>query len=106
MSIRFVGWKGFWHSLVYPKAMLLPFKILDYLIKPMSLSLRLFGNIFGAFILMEFIYLIIPAILPGVDRPLVRPGRRHPAGRDFHLPDQSPTSAKSSKAHTWRRAAG
>ncbi len=66
MSIRFVGLKGFWHSLLYPKAMLLPFKILDYLIKPISLSLRLFGNIFGSFILMEFIYLIMPAILPGV----------------------------------------
>lgn len=66
MSISFVGLKGFWRSLVYPKAMLLPFKILDYLIKPMSLSLRLFGNIFGAFILMEFIYLIVPVILPSV----------------------------------------
>lgn len=66
MSVHFVGWKGFWHSLIYPKAMLLPFKILDYMIKPMSLSLRLFGNIFGAFILMEFIYLIVPVILPGL----------------------------------------
>jgi F-type H+-transporting ATPase subunit a len=65
-AVRFVGWKGFWNSLIYPKAMLLPFKILDYLIKPISLSLRLFGNIFGAFILMEFIYLIVPVILPGV----------------------------------------
>lgn len=66
MSIRFVGVKGFWLSLIYPKAALLPFKILDYLIKPVSLSLRLFGNIFGAFIVMEFIYLIIPIVLPGV----------------------------------------
>ncbi|MEA4888701.1 MAG: FoF1 ATP synthase subunit a [Clostridiaceae bacterium] len=65
-SIRFVGLKGFWASLTYPKAMLLPFKILDYVIKPMSLSLRLFGNVFGAFILMEFVYLIVPIILPGV----------------------------------------
>lgn len=65
-AIGFVGLKGFWASLTYPKAMLLPFKILDYMIKPVSLSLRLFGNIFGAFILMEFIYLIIPVILPGV----------------------------------------
>ncbi len=66
MSIRFVGLKGFWNSLIYPKAMLLPFKILDYFIKPISLSLRLFGNIFGAFILMEFIYIVIPVILPGL----------------------------------------
>jgi F-type H+-transporting ATPase subunit a len=65
-SIRFVGFKGFWASLTYPKAALLPFKILDYMIKPVSLSLRLFGNIFGSFILMEFIYIIVPAIVPGV----------------------------------------
>jgi F-type H+-transporting ATPase subunit a len=65
-SIRLVGVKGFLRSLVYPKALLLPFRLLDYLIKPLSLSLRLFGNIFGAYILMEFIYLIVPAILPGI----------------------------------------
>lgn len=65
-GIRFVGLKGFWVSLTYPKAALLPFKILDYIIKPISLSLRLFGNIFGAFILMEFIYIIVPAIVPGI----------------------------------------
>lgn len=65
-SIRFVGLKGFWESLVYPKKALLPFKILDFFIKPISLSLRLFGNVFGAFILMEFIYIVVPAILPGL----------------------------------------
>ena len=26
----------------------------------------MFGNIFGSFILMEFIYIIVPAIVPGV----------------------------------------
>ena len=64
-GIRFVGLKGFWKSLIYPKAALIPFKILDYMIKPISLSLRLFGNIFGAFILMEFIYIIMPVVVPG-----------------------------------------
>lgn len=65
-GIRLVGLKGFWKSLTYPKAALVPFKILDYLIKPISLSLRLFGNIFGAFILMEFISIVLPVILPGI----------------------------------------
>lgn len=65
-SVRFVGIRGFWDSLVYPKAMLLPFHILDYLIKPLSLSLRLFGNVFGAFILMEFVYIVIPFLIPGI----------------------------------------
>lgn len=65
-SIRFVGIKGFWGSLIHPTPVMLPFKILDYFIKPVSLSLRLFGNIFGAFILMEFLYLVLPLILPGI----------------------------------------
>ncbi len=45
---------------------MLPFKILDFFIKPVSLSLRLFGNVFGAYILMEFIYIVVPMILPGL----------------------------------------
>ena len=66
MSIRFVGWKGFVSTLTYPSSALLPFKVLDFLIKPISLSLRLFGNVFGSFILMEFVYIVIPLILPGL----------------------------------------
>jgi len=65
-GIRFVGIKGFWASLLNPMPAMLPFRILDYMIKPLSLSLRLFGNVFGAFILMEFISIIIPAGLPGL----------------------------------------
>ncbi|MEI8201130.1 MAG: FoF1 ATP synthase subunit a [Eubacteriales bacterium] len=65
-GIRFVGIKGFWASLIDPMPAMLPFKLLDYLIKPMSLSLRLFGNVFGAFILMEFIYIVIPVAVPGI----------------------------------------
>lgn len=65
-GIRFVGPKGFWESLLNPMPAMLPFKILDYIIKPVSLSLRLFGNVFGAFILMEFVSSIIPAGVPGI----------------------------------------
>jgi len=66
VSIRFVGFKGFWASLTTPKKYLLPFKILDFVIKPVSLSLRLFGNVFGAFVFMEFLYIIVPVVLPGL----------------------------------------
>ena len=65
-SIRFVGVKGFWASLTSPLPYLLPFKVLDYLIKPVSLALRLFGNVFGAFVFMEFLYVVIPVIIPGI----------------------------------------
>ena len=66
MSIRFVGLKGFGRSFVDPKPYMLPFKIIDFFIKPISLALRLFGNVFGAFILMEFLSIVIPVIVPGV----------------------------------------
>ncbi|HOO61469.1 MAG TPA: FoF1 ATP synthase subunit a [Bacillota bacterium] len=66
ISIRFVGVKGFIGSLLDPTPVMFPFKIIDYIIKPMSLALRLFGNIFGSFILMEFLYLVIPLIVPGI----------------------------------------
>lgn len=66
MTIKFIGLRGFWKALLYPKAGLLPFKILDLCIKPISLSFRLFGNIFGAFILMEFVGLIVPLFVPGI----------------------------------------
>lgn len=65
-SIRFVGFKGFWLSLTTPMPALLPFKILDMIIKPCSLALRLFGNVFGAFVFMDFIHVVIPVVLPGV----------------------------------------
>lgn len=65
-GIRLTGLKGFFGSLSYPSKALMPFKILDFFIKPISLSLRLFGNVFGAFILMEFIFIIIPVLVPGI----------------------------------------
>ena len=44
---------------------MVPFKIIDFFIKPISLALRLFGNVFGAFILMEFLGIVCPLIVPG-----------------------------------------
>ncbi|MBO4928106.1 MAG: F0F1 ATP synthase subunit A [Clostridiales bacterium] len=65
MSIRFVGLKGLGRSFTDPKGFMVPFKIIDFFIKPVSLALRLFGNVFGAFILMEFVGLVLPIFLPG-----------------------------------------
>ena len=64
VSIRFVGFKGFGKMLVSPMAFMLPFKIIDILVRPVSLCLRLFGNVFGAFVFMEFIHIVAPIILP------------------------------------------
>lgn len=64
MGIRLVGFKGFLRSLMQPIPALLPFNFLDYLIKPISLTFRLFGNVFGAYILMQFVHLVVPLVLP------------------------------------------
>lgn len=66
ISIKFVGLKGFWVSLTTPLKAMLPFKILDFITKPASLALRLFGNVFGSFVFMEFIAITVPIILPGI----------------------------------------
>ena len=66
MGFKFVGVKGFVKYMTSPMPALLPFKILDFIIKPVSLTLRLFGNVFGAFVFMEFLYIIVPAVGPGV----------------------------------------
>ena len=66
MTFKFVGAKGFWITLTTPIAIMIPFKLLDYVVKPLSLSLRLFGNVFAAYIFMEFLSISVPIILPGI----------------------------------------
>lgn len=65
-GIRYKGAGGWLKSFVKPTPVMLPFNILDYLIKPTSLALRLFGNILGAFIVMELIYMALPIFAPAV----------------------------------------
>ena len=63
-TIYIKGLKGFLKTFVHPMPIMLPFKALDYLIRPLSLTLRLFGNIFAAFVLMELVTLTVPLIIP------------------------------------------
>lgn len=55
-AIRFKKVSGWLKGLLKPTPIMLPFNILDYGTRFMSLSLRLFGNILAAFIVMELIY--------------------------------------------------
>ncbi len=63
-GIRYKKFGGWLKSFAKPTPVMLPFNILDYFIKPTSLALRLFGNILGAFIVMELIYMALPPIAP------------------------------------------
>ena len=58
------GPKDWLKSFMHPVPLILPFKILDYFIRPTSLCLRLFGNVLGAFIVMELVYMAFAPVLP------------------------------------------
>jgi len=47
-----------------PLAIVTPINLLEIIIKPLSLCMRLFGNIIGAFIIMELIKAVVPIGLP------------------------------------------
>jgi F-type H+-transporting ATPase subunit a len=65
-SIRYKGFKGYLKSLASPIPIMLPFNLMEYAIKPMSLCLRLFGNILGAFIIMQLIESVAPIVIPPI----------------------------------------
>lgn len=54
----------YFKSFTHPMPIMLPFNILEIFIRPLSLCMRLFGNIFGGFVVMELIRLIVPVIIP------------------------------------------
>lgn len=55
-GIRYKGMKQFLLSFIKPVPIMLPFHILDYGTRTISLSLRLFGNILAGYIIMEMLY--------------------------------------------------
>ena len=42
-----------------------PMNVLELFTRPLSLCMRLFGNVLGAFVIMQLIEHIIPVVLPG-----------------------------------------
>ena len=58
------GTKGWLKSFTEPIAIVTPINILEVFIKPLSLCMRLFGNVLGAFVIMELIKLLVPVALP------------------------------------------
>lgn len=63
-SIGAKGIKGYIKHFISPIIVMLPLLALDELIKPVSLSLRLFGNIFGEEAVLEQFYEILPIGAP------------------------------------------
>lgn len=60
------GLKGFLKSFTKPMPIMLPINIMELAIRPLSLCMRLFGNVLGAFVVMKLIEHICGLILPMV----------------------------------------
>lgn len=60
------GIKKWLHKFVEPIAVVTPINILEIVTKPLSLCMRLFGNVLGAFVIMELIKMVVPYVLPAV----------------------------------------
>lgn len=58
------GFKGYFMGYAKPMPMMIPIHLLELITRPLSLCMRLFGNILGGFVLMELITIAAPAIVP------------------------------------------
>jgi F-type H+-transporting ATPase subunit a len=63
-TIKFKNASGWLRSFVTPTPVILPVKFMEYFIRIVSLSFRLFGNILGAYIVMEIVYIFAPILVP------------------------------------------
>lgn len=63
-GIRAKGGKGWLKSFTQPIAIVTPINILDLVTRPLSLCMRLFGNVLGAFVIMELIKMVVPVFIP------------------------------------------
>jgi len=60
------GFGGWFKRLLYPVPIMLPFNIMDYGTRLLSLTLRLFGNMLGALVMMYLIEGVLPVLLPPI----------------------------------------
>ncbi len=63
-NIHARGTRGWLKSFAQPVAVVTPINILELVIRPLSLCMRLFGNVLGAFVVMELLKLLVPVIIP------------------------------------------
>lgn len=65
-QFRYNGLRGGMKRFADPMPVLLPINLMEIAICPLALCMRLFGNVLGAFIIMEIIKYLVPAVVPAV----------------------------------------
>ncbi|MEA4934040.1 MAG: FoF1 ATP synthase subunit a, partial [Lawsonibacter sp.] len=63
-QFRFRGFVGGLKKFAEPTAVLMPINLMEIAIRPLSLCMRLFGNILASYVIMEMIKALLPAVLP------------------------------------------
>jgi len=62
-GVRRRGFKGYYHHLVTPRWLMFPINLVEEIARPLTLALRLFGNIFAGVIMVSLIALFPAYIL-------------------------------------------
>lgn len=65
-GIKHRGVKGWLKGFTHPIWIVTPINILEVFTRPLSLCMRLFGNVLGAFVIMELLKMVVPIIVPAV----------------------------------------
>ena len=63
-QFRYRGLAGGLKKFAEPMPILLPINLMEIVIRPLALCMRLFGNILGAFIIMELVKMLVPVVVP------------------------------------------
>lgn len=65
-GIYYLGIKKWLHKFLEPVPIVAPINVLEIVTRPLSLCMRLFGNVLGAFVIMELIHTVAPAVVPSI----------------------------------------
>lgn len=63
-AIRKKKVKGWLKGFTQPMALITPINLMELVIRPLSLCMRLFGNVLGAFVVMKLLEHLVPVIVP------------------------------------------
>lgn len=64
LGIKQRGWKEYFGSFLKPFFFLLPLSLIEQFVRPFSLALRLYGNLYGEEQVTENLYNIFPILMP------------------------------------------
>lgn len=59
-AVRSRGWRAYLRHYLQPTPWLLPLRVIEELVKPLTVALRLFGNVFAGTVMVVLIFELIP----------------------------------------------